>query len=349
MGRRSVAAIGPVRAVTALVVGLLAVAVALGPRAGEAQSPATVGTNPPGSVFHVIGSGLSKLTAEAGTLRMTVQPYAGSSTFLPLVNGGEVEFGINTAMDAVLAYRGPAFKVGGRNPFPHAPNLRVVMLGPVLTAAPLVRKDSPIRTVNDVRGRRVTGEYPAALTVWYSLFGSLASAGLTWGDVQVVPVPGLNEGIDALVQRRADVSLFALNGAKVREADAAVGVRHISLDCSAQGEQRLRAATPGYYTKRVKAGEAAAVVEDICVIANDIHIVTSKLAPDATVEALLKSTWEHSDRLLTLHPIFREWARARMAAPEATIPYHPAAVRFYREHGAWTPEIEQAQQKLSAR
>jgi uncharacterized protein len=314
-----------------------------------AQSAAIVGTNPPGSVFHAVGSGLSKLTADTGTLRMSVQPYAGSSTFLPLVNGGEVEFGINTAMDAALAYRGPDFKVGGRNPFPHTPNLRLVMLGPMIVSAPLVRKDSPIRTVHDMRGRRVTGEYPAALTVWYSLFGALASAGLTWSDVQVVPVPGLNEGIDALVQRRADVSLFALNGAKVREADATVGVRHISLDCSAQGEQRLRTAMPGYYTRRVKPGEAAAVVEEICVMANDIHIVTSKLVADATVEALLKATWEHSDRLLTLHPIFRDWARGRMAAPEATIPYHPAAVRFYRERGAWTPEVDQAQQKLSAK
>jgi uncharacterized protein len=318
----------------------------LGPLAVAAQPPATVGTNPPGSVFHVIGSGLTKLAADTGALRMSVQPYAGSSTFLPLVNGGELEFGINTAMDAVLAYRGPDFKVGGRNPFPHAPNLRLVMLGPMLTSAPLVRKDSSIRTVHDMRGRRVTGEYPAALTVWYSLFGALASAGLAWSDVQVVPVPGLNEGIDALVQRRADVSLFALNGAKVREADATVGVRHISLDCSPPGEQRLRAAMPGYYVRRIKPGEAAAVVEEICVIASDIHVVTSKLVGDATVEALLRAAWEHSDRLLALHPIFRDWTRGRLAAPEATIPYHPAAVRFYRERGAWTSEVDQAQQRL---
>jgi TRAP transporter TAXI family solute receptor len=318
----------------------------LGPLAVAAQPPATVGTNPPGSVFHVIGSGLTKLAADTGALRMSVQPYAGSSTFLPLVNGGELEFGINTAMDAVLAYRGPDFKVGGRNPFPHAPNLRLVMLGPTLTSAPLVRKDSSIRTVHDMRGRRVTGEYPAALTVWYSLFGALASAGLAWSDVQVVPVPGLNEGIDALVQRRADVSLFALNGAKVREADATVGVRHISLDCSPPGEHRLRAAMPGYYVRRIKPGEAAAVVEEICVIASDIHVVTSKQVTDATVEALLKAAWEHSDRLLSLHPIFRDWTRGRLAAPEATIPYHPAAVRFYRERGAWTSEVNQAQQRL---
>jgi hypothetical protein len=29
-----------------------------------------------------------------------------------------------------------------------------------------------------------------------------------------------------------------------------------------------------------------------------------------------------------------------------TIPYHPAAVRFYKERGAWKPEHETIQQKL---
>jgi hypothetical protein len=30
------------------------------------------------------------------------------------------------------------------------------------------------------------------------------------------------------------------------------------------------------------------------------------------------------------------------------MPYHPAAIRFYRERNAWTPEMEQAQQRLLA-
>jgi TRAP transporter TAXI family solute receptor len=315
---------------------------------GTAQTTASIGTNPPGSVFYAVGSGLAKVATDAATVRLSVQPYAGSSTFLPLINSGELEFGVNTAMDAALAHRGPGFKAGGRNPFPHTPNLRLVMLGPTLTSAPLVRKDSPIRTVHDMRGKRVTGEYPAQLTAWYGFFGALAGAGLSWTDVQVVPVPGVTEGVDALVQRRADVTLFALNGAKVREADAAVGVRHISLDCSAEGEQRLRSAVLGYYVRRVKRGEAVAVVEDLCVLANDIHITTGKDVADVVVEAALRSVWERVEQLAPLHPAFRDWTRERLAHTDATIPYHPAAVRFYRERGVWTPALAETQQRLLA-
>jgi TRAP transporter TAXI family solute receptor len=210
----------------------------------------------------------------------------------------------------------------------------------------VVRRDSPIKTVADMRGKRVTGEYPANLAIWYNVFGWLASADMTWKDVRVVPVPALNDGIDALVQGRADVSSYALNGAKIREADAAIGVRHPSIDCSPEGEKRLRAAVPGYYPRRVKKGEAFAVTEDMCAVAYDIYVVAGKSVADGLVEGLLRAVWEHGDKLRPLHPIFREWARDRLASAEITMPYHPAAVRFFKERGVWKPEMDAAQQKL---
>ena len=32
--------------------------------------------------------------------------------------------------------------------------------------------------------------------------------------------------------------------------------------------------------------------------------------------------------------------------PDTTLPYHQAAVRFYKEHDAWKPDLDQIQQKL---
>jgi TRAP-type uncharacterized transport system substrate-binding protein len=160
--------------------------VAIGLEASWAQTAppaASIGANPPGTVFYAVASGLAKVAGEAGTARLTVQPHTGSSTFLPLLESGELELGVVNAVDMALAYRGPAFKIGGRNPLPAAPGIRLVMRGSPLQIALLVRKDSPIRNVQDVRGKRVTGEYPAHLAVWYNMFGLLASGGLTWSDV----------------------------------------------------------------------------------------------------------------------------------------------------------------------
>jgi TRAP transporter TAXI family solute receptor len=327
----------------AVVVGLV-VALA-SPAAAQLPRSVTLATNPPGTVYYTFGSGLAKVIS-GGPFQVAIQPYAGSSTFLPLLNTGEVELGIVNAVDMGLSYRGPKFQIGGRNPFPHAPNVRLVMRGSPLLVGLLVRKDSPIKTVHDVKGKRMTGEYPAHLAVWYNMFGHLASAGLTWSDVKVIPVPAVNEGVDALIQGRADVTEHAINAAKIKEADASIGVRHVSIDCSPAGEKRLKQAVPGYYGRIVKPGEATAVVEDTCFIAYDTYLSAGKGVPDAVVEAALKSVWENTDKLAPIHPLFKEWTRERAVDHEATIPYHPGAVRFYKERKVWTAEMDAVQQKL---
>src|ERR1044071_9356970 len=177
----------------------------------------TIGTNPAGMAFYVVGAGLAKVISGAGSMQSIVQPYTGSSTFLPLLDSGELDFGIVNAVEMNLGYQGPAkLKIGGKNPLPHAPNARLIMRGSPLYIGLVGKKDSAVKTVHDLKGKRVTGEYPANLAIWYHVYAALASAGLTWDDVKVVPVPAVNEGVDAVAQGRADVSAHAIGAAKVK-------------------------------------------------------------------------------------------------------------------------------------
>ncbi len=307
----------------------------------------TIGTNPPGTVFYALAGGLAKVATEGTAIQVNLQPYTGTSTFLPLLNSGELDFAIVNAVDMGMAYLGPQkLKIGGKNDFQHSPNIRLVMRGAPLLVGLLVKKDSPLKSVHDLKGKRVTGEYPAHQAVWFNIYGALASAGLTWNDVKVVPVPAVNDGIDALVQGRAEATTGALNMAKIREADAAVGVRHLSHDCSPEGDKRLRQAVPGYYPRVMKAGTAAAIVEDTCTTAYDIYFATHKSAPDQVVNAILKAIWDNEEKLKPIHPGFREWTRNRAVTADVTIPYHPGAIKFYQEKGVWKKDMDQAQQKL---
>ncbi|MBI2090053.1 MAG: TAXI family TRAP transporter solute-binding subunit [Deltaproteobacteria bacterium] len=332
-----------------LISTLLALALLAPVSANAQQVPrsVTVAANPPGTVFYALASGMAKVVSAGAPFQMVVQPYTGTSTFLPLLNTGEIDFGVNNAVDMALSYQGPErLKIGGRNPFAHTPNVRLVMRGSVLMVGLLARKDSGIRTIYDVKGKRLTGEYPAQLSNWYNLFAFLATGSMTWNDVKVVPVPAVNEGVDALVQGRADVAMHALNSAKIREADAAVGVRHVSLDCSPEGEKRLRNAVPGYYPRWLKPGQALAIVEDTCVNAYDIYLTTHKAAPDKVVNTVLKGIWDNVDKLPPFHPSFKEWTRERAVTPEVTIPYHPAAIQVFKEQRVWSANMDEAQRKL---
>jgi hypothetical protein len=317
-------------------------------QAQKLPASTTIGTNPAGSLFYSVGSGLAKVISEAGSMQSVVQPYTGSSTFLPLLNNGELDFGIINAVDMGLAYQGQRLKIGGRNPMPHTPSTRLIMRGSPLLTSMVSRKDGPVKTVYDVKGKRVTGDYPAHLAVWFSVFGSLATGGLTWDDVKVVPVPAVNDGIDALVQGRAEVSNHTVGSAKVKEADSAIGVRFVTLDCSPQGEARLKKAVPGYYLTRLKSGTSNGIIGDTCVQAYDMYLVGHKALSNEVVHAALKGIWDNIDKLAPLHPSLKEWTRERAVTADATMPYHPAAVQFYKEKNAWPAKMDETQKRLLA-
>ncbi|HEX9444074.1 MAG TPA: TAXI family TRAP transporter solute-binding subunit, partial [Candidatus Binatia bacterium] len=157
------------------------VALFLSAAAGAQTAPRAVGigSNPAGSLYYSLASGLANAVSTAAPFQMTVQPYTGSSTFLPLIENGELEFGMINAVDMALAYQGPdKLKIGGKNPYPHTPHTRLIMRGSPLQGSLVVRKNSPIKNIHDVKGKRVTGEYPAQLAVWYNIYGSLANGGL---------------------------------------------------------------------------------------------------------------------------------------------------------------------------
>lgn len=307
-----------------------------------------IGSNPPGSLFYALGSGLAKVISEASPIQAQIQPFAGTSTFVPLFDSGELDLGVVNAVDMGMVYQGPKLKIGGRNPFPHVPSSRLIMRGSPLRSSLIVRKDSPIKTITDVKGKRVTGEYPAQLAVWYNVFGALSNGGLTWNDVKVVPVPAVNEGVDALVQGRADATTHAIGSAKVKEADSAVGIRYIPLDCSKQGEARIKKAIPGYYLSVVKAGSSTGIVEDTCTYTYDIYLVGHKALPDAVVRNVLQAIWVNVDKLPQFHPGFAEWTKARAVDAEVTLPYHPAAARYFKDVGAWSSKLDEAQKRLLA-
>jgi TRAP transporter TAXI family solute receptor len=307
-----------------------------------------IGSNPPGSLFYALASGLAKVISDSAAVQAQVQPYAGTSTFVPLFETGELDFGVVNAVDMGMVYRGQKLKVGGRNPFPHVPGARLIMRGSPLRSSLIVRKDSPIKTIADVKGKRVTGEYPAQLAVWYNVFGALSNGGLTWNDVKVVPVPAVNEGVDALVQGRADVTTHAIGSAKIKEADAAVGIRYIPLDCSKQGEARIKKAVPGYYLSTVKNGASTGIVEDTCTYTYDIYLVGHKALADSVVRSVLQAIWVNIDKLPQFHPGFSEWTKERAVDAEVTLPYHPAAMRFLKDSKVWPAPMDGVQKQLLA-
>ena len=98
----------------------------------------TIGTNPSGSTFYLIGSGFAKMLQERTGIRSTAQPFSGSSVYLPSIALGDIVMGMSTTVDAGMAYRGEGI-------YPRAmPSLRTLARVWIIPYGFVTRADSGI-------------------------------------------------------------------------------------------------------------------------------------------------------------------------------------------------------------
>jgi len=65
-----------------------------------------IGTNPAGTGAHALGSGLAAVASKATSVSGKVQPYNGPNAWMPLLDNGELEFGIINILDSYMAATG---------------------------------------------------------------------------------------------------------------------------------------------------------------------------------------------------------------------------------------------------
>ena len=77
----------------------------IGVSAPAAAQTYTIGANPQGSIFYAAAATIAKVAVEKTGLQFRVSPYSGSSTYIPLVDKGELAFGMSNAAEYLLPSR----------------------------------------------------------------------------------------------------------------------------------------------------------------------------------------------------------------------------------------------------
>src|SRR2546427_8389301 len=93
----------------AFVVALVAVTLSVRTVAQGQSLPksVTIGTNPAGTVYFALASGIAKVVSGGGGYQMGVQPHARARTMLPLINSSEKEVGIQNGVGPLVAHPRP--------------------------------------------------------------------------------------------------------------------------------------------------------------------------------------------------------------------------------------------------
>lgn len=311
---------------------LAGTALALGMAFGASAQQVSIGTSNPGSIYHQTGSVIAKLLNEKGGVGTTIQPFASPNVFIPSVNAGEMQLGLANIAEV-------SYALEGTDHFKGRPNkeLRAVAIAFPLRSAIFVRKDSPIKTIADLKGRPAVDGFTSQRIILPLLDAMYATVGMTRKDMRAVQVPNVVAGADAFASGKADMFFFAIGAPKPREVDAAVGgIRMLSLANTPQAEQAVKKHFPHGYLRLEKPNPGSiGVLEPSYSLAYDALVFAGSKTPDNVAYQTAKVMYENAKAMGEAAPPLRLFDPKNMAKDYAPLQYHPGAVKFYKEAGIW--------------
>jgi TRAP transporter TAXI family solute receptor len=293
--------------------------------AGAAAQTYGIATMQPGTLNHTTGSAIAKVLKEKSGLNVLVQPTAGETTLIPMVGRAEAELGIANIAEVVNVTKGGT--AAGQQP-----DLRLVGSIHPLRVAFFVRKDSGLKAMGDLKGKRVTAGYSAMRTIDTIVHAMLATAGLTIKEVAPVPVPNVLRGADDFLGGNADTFMFAFGAGKVREVDATVGgVR--ALEIPEAGMAASRKLFPYGYLTEVSPGPVfVGVPEKMKAFSYDNMLFTNAKVKDDIVYKMIETLESNRADLVAVQPALREFSAASLYK-QYDIPYHPGALKYFKDKG----------------
>ncbi|MBU2499064.1 MAG: TAXI family TRAP transporter solute-binding subunit [Proteobacteria bacterium] len=313
----------------------------------QAQSAGLIqiGTHPVGAFFNIVGTAVGKVIDARTPMKAKVAPLSGPSAWMPMMVTGEMDLGVCNATDANWGYLGKETygKISKGKGFP----LRLVLTGIYNDISVGVAKDSGIKTLKDLKGKRVAAGFANSPAVQHQFLSALANAGLSIKDVKVIPVSAPPPAMKAVLEGRADASGSVTTGMPVfAELAAKKGALLLSFDPSPEAKARALKAYPHGWLNLVKGGQYPGVDVDTWLLRYEIYVLARADLSDGAVYDIIKAMWDYNSDLPPIHNKFKEWEKENYASKLLLVPYHPGAVKFLEEKGLWTSDLEERQKGL---
>ncbi len=320
---------------------ILSLLTACGPAdapSGDAESatpPAkrflSVGTAPTGGAFFVVGGALADLAAELGPegWNVSAESTAGSQENIRRLIQGDLDFALS---NAAISY----FAVRGESGWDRAYPIRAVMTLAPNVALFVTQASSSVKTIADLRGKRVTvGPAGAGFEMFVNPL--LAAHGLTFDDFS--PLNATQSGaVDLLADGSAAAAFLggAVPTASITQAASSMEIRLVPFDDAAR--EQLIADYPFFNPATIPAGTYRGQDADYAGLnVGSMHLITAEGADEETVYQFTKTIYENRAAVALRHPAGKAIQPGNVVRNTGT-PFHPGAMRFYREIGIWPEE-----------
>jgi TRAP transporter TAXI family solute receptor len=305
-----------------------AAALALAAGAAQAQQFFRIGTGGTAGTYFPVGGMVANTVSQPGKISATAQASAGSVANVNAVASGQLESGFSQADVATWAHSGTGVWEGR----PAVTGLRLIANLYPESVHIVARKGAGIKTVADLKGKRVALDEPGSGTL-INARAILAAYGLKDADLKPEYIKP-NQAGDKLKDGSLDAFFFTGGwpaGAISELASAGAGIELVAIE-GPQADTIRRASS--FFAPDTIPADTYKGVGAVRTLAVGAQWVTSDKVDANLVYEIVKSLFSDAgQRAMGAGHAKGKFITKENAVQGAGIPFHPGAARYYREVG----------------
>lgn len=279
-----------------------------------------------GGTYYPLGGGIAKLWKDSiPGLNVTVQATGASVANIRLLGKREADLAL--VQNDIAEYGRSGKEAFAEKKEQYRNYLAIAALYPEVVQI-VVRSDSTIRNIEDLRGKKVVVGAAASGTELASrqIFGMYGLSYKERKDIAALFL-GFAEGATALRDKSAEalVIVAGIPNAALADVQTSTTIRLLPIDAA-----RLKKDHPFYVEYPVRAGTYSGLESDVDVVALKAMLVALDEMNSHLIYEMTKALFEKAGSIG--HAKAKEFS-ARLAVHGVTIPFHPGAARYFKEQG----------------
>lgn len=287
----------------------------------------TIGTGGVTGTYYPTGGAICRMVKAAESpIRCSVESTGGSVYNVNTIKAGELDFGIAQSDTVYQA-------LNGKGKFADAPvkELRSVLaIYPELLSL-IVRKDSGIEKLEDVKGKRINVDVPGSGNRM-TAEAVFAASGISIDDLAFANELNASEGPTMLKDNKVDGYFYMVGHPTANIKDAANSVKINLVPIEGPGVDKLVADNPYYAKGTILAEYYEGVEKDVPSLGVKAVLVTRENMADDAVATITQAILDNFDEFKESHPAYKNITKESLLEGLA-IPQHPAAVAVFEKAG----------------
>ena len=286
------------------------------------------GTGSPAGTYYFLGAGFASIiNKNVPGVRVTAESTAASTENARYLIRGKMDMGL-ACMGTMADLKNQGMDVD---------KVRLVAVGHTSDTHWIVRKDSPIKSCSDFKGK-VIGVGPAGSATLniYSKKHLAAGWGITLEDIKPKYI-AFHEITRGIRDNTIDAGIIAAGYpiAAIMELARDIPIRLLETDPAAL--KKLQAEYPNVTAFVIPAGAYNGIDKDVHTYTLPQMWLCRTDLPEDLVYKILKAVYDNSEDRNAIHPMAKKYTIENAFRGSKSVPvgYHPGAIKYYKEKGIW--------------